>query len=159
MYEKTVIGDQFAAGDKLVGVVRTDQLADMTLPTDPGPPTNSPQAMIRVGAIDQHRRNLSDPALRKFLATPLIQMCWEAREQASQVKTGLWPVSRQRAAVTVASGYLNACLNRRGPNAIEYAGLGIQRLDTLLGPDAGLLDWWNKSRDQIEDAASSNLSA
>jgi len=73
---------------------------------------------------------------------PLLLACFAARDEAAMVGTGLTAVARHRAARVVASGYLNACLNKHGSGAFATADAGIRRLASLLGPDAGLDEWW-----------------
>jgi len=97
-------------------------------------------------ASNPARKHLLNEDLRARLLTPLEAACWDARTEASRVKTGLWAVKPKPAAITFASGYLNACLTAKGSNAIEEADRGIRALSALLGPEAGLDDWWASVR-------------
>ena len=146
-YESSLVDDQSLAGDQLVGVVRSRQVFER-LARKNGPwngrSNSATQDMLAAGGYLQVLENLSDPALRAVVPgfSPLLKACVAARESAAGIGTGLHAVQPKKAAVVVASAFLNACLNEHGPGAIDIASNGIAQLARILGPKAELDAWW-----------------
>jgi hypothetical protein len=147
LYESSFVDDQHHAGDVLVGVVRSEQMVQrLALKNSPLSDSQiAPERMMAAGAFLATRDLLTDPEFRRVYPgmTPLLLACFAARDQAAKVRTSLFAVGPRRAAPVVASGCLNACLNHHGPGAFAIADAGIRKLSSLLGPRAGLDEWWD----------------
>ena len=151
MYESSLTDDQANAGDTLIGVVRTEQMA-RRFALKNRPLSNSTESTDRQEAAGEFLDlydTLTDPDLRELLISKLSRACLLAREAASQVKTGLFAIRPHLAARVVASGYLNACLNTFGVGAFDHAQGGMERLIALLGDDTRLSEWWESVKKQI----------
>jgi hypothetical protein len=148
MYGSSLSDDQGLAGDQLVGVVSTDQMIKrVVIKNRPlSRSDSSVDRMVRAGEFLSISQSLVSPDVRRKSLPRLMQGCYAARMASSELKTRLSAVSTPVAARVVASGYLNACLNVHGPEAIDTADKGIRRLATCLGPDAALQDWWDGVR-------------
>jgi hypothetical protein len=148
MYGSSLADDQGLAGDELVGVVSTDQMIKrIAMKNQPlSRSTDSKVRMFAAGEFLGFSRSLTLPMMRRRRLSYLMQACYAARMASSELKTRLSAVSAPVAARVVASGYLNACLNAHGPEAIETADQGMRRLAALLGPDAALDAWWDEVR-------------
>lgn len=153
LYESSLADDQYHAGDTLIGVVRSDQMVrrlaskNMPLSTSGLADERAYAAGLFLATCD----HFADPALRrkKEGMSRLLLACFEARDEAAKLRTGLTAVAPAQAARIVASGYLNACLNAHGPDAFEVADRGMQALAELLGGRTKLADWWDAVRRDV----------
>ena len=159
-YESSLVDDQDLAGDALVGVVRVEHMIRrLVLRNHPVRDSASAvQAMVESGVRKVFAERLLDPTSRAALLGPtrLLHTCYEAREAAATMRTSLFASRPKQAALVVASGFLNACLNEHGPNGFEIADRGMRDLDRLLGEHCGLGDWWAGFSDPDEAPFESN---
>jgi len=161
MYESALIDDQANVGDRLVGVVRTEQLisrfARKNWPLSRS--TSSIDRMTVAGAFIAKLEMMADPKhQRDMKMTDLLIACYAARAEAAKVKTGLFGLDPQIAARVVASAYLNACLNAHGLYAFDIADRGIHTLSERLGSQARLDEWWQSLTTRIGAASRSEAS-
>ncbi len=154
-YESSLTDDQHLAGNSLVGVVRSERILErLAFEAVPlSDPRDAHARMVAAGGFRQRSKHLSNPTFRRALdGRPLVDACIAACDEAAKVKTGLTGVNRRRAAHVVASGFLNAHVTAYGWEDFSAARAGIRQLSALLGPEAGLSEWWNSLRNR-EDAA------
>lgn len=152
MYAASLSTHQETARESLIGVVRSDQLVKAIVGSrnardiESG---NPHRQMGAAGAISQFEKLLQGDDERHKLArrvslTQLEHVCWHARSGAARIPTGLWPVGLKRAAICIASGYLNMCLavHGSGRDAMEVGIEGLRALAEELGVESELRTWW-----------------